>query len=194
MVVRALELIGLWPGHGPDDARLSAVAAVLRVEREQGGGWLLSAGPLAVLRFLPDAAVAASVRCKPFTLAVRHDRACFDRYLRLPVTLRGLGLGTWLMSSLVRQAVDRGLGAARVRSLHLVARDASELRDSFYRSMGFAVTVWRDGSGWARAARLDGLRRRANPAKVRLLHYASVSQVPSPDALMHTLAAGTRTG
>jgi len=186
--MQSLELIAL----GRDGARPSAVAAVLRSARGRDGDRLLSAGPVGLLRILPDAAVASVLSCKPFTLAVRRGLACFDRYLRLPPGLRGLGLGTWLMAALVRQAVDLGLGASRVRSLHLVARDASDLRDNFYRAMGFTVTVWRDGSGWARAARLDTLRASANPAKTRLLHRARLTEIPGPDELMSALAAGAR--
>ena len=183
--MQALEFIGLGSGDRP-----SAVVAVLRGEHGEGGDRLLSAGPVGLMRLLPDAVLAATVRCAAFTLAVHGGRACFSRNLRLPPQLRGLGLGTWLMAALVRRAVALGLGAARVRSLHLVARDASALRDHFYRSMGFAVTVWRDGSGWARVARLDALRRHADPVKVRLLHRCVPAEVPPSDLLMRTLAAG----
>ncbi len=174
--------------RGPSDGRQTrAVAAVLRAVREDSDGCLLSAGPVALARILPGAVALLLPRCKPFTLGVRGGRACFSRSLRLPPPLRGLGLGTWLMAGLVRQAVARGLGAARVRSLHLVARDASDLRDNFYRAMGFAVTVWRDGSGWARAARLDALRTRPNAAKARPLAKAE-----APPDLLSALAAGAR--
>ena len=186
--MHTLELVGLGPGKRP-----SVVAAVLGSGTERGGGVFLAAGPVGVLRLLPDAVLAASLRCRPFTLTIEHGRARFARHLRLPSGLRGLGLGTWLMTSLVRQAVGLGLGASRVRSLHLVPHDASDLRDAFYRTMGFVVTVWRDGSGWARAARLDGLRTEADPAKARLLHRALLRQVPAPDVLLRALAAGPGT-
>lgn len=184
----SLELVGLGRGERP-----SMVAAVLGSRSERDGGQFLAAGPVGVLRLLPDAVLAATLRCRPFTLTIGHGRACFARRLRLPPGLRGLGLGTWLMASLVRRAVDLGLGAARVRALHLVARDASPLRDAFYRSMGFEVTVWRDGSGWARAKRLDALRSEADSAKSRLMHRVPLAHVPAPDALMSALAAGART-
>lgn len=115
----------------------------------------------------------ALVRLRPFCLEVRQGKARFDRDIRLPPALRGLGLGTYLLATLVRVAVGLGHGEARVRALHLVSRDASPLRDAFYRSMRFTLTLWPDGSGWARARRLDDLRAGHDPARVRALGPAS---------------------
>lgn len=111
----------------------------------------------------------ALVRLRPFCLEVRQGKARFDRDIRLPPALRGLGLGTYLLATLVRVAVGLGHAEARVRALHLVSRDASPLRDAFYRSMRFTLTLWPDGSGWARARRLGDLRAGHDPGRVRAL-------------------------
>jgi len=105
--------------------------------------------------------------CRGFTLTLRGGRARFGRSLHLPPGLRGRGLGTYLMAWLVRRAVDLGFGALPVHGLHLIRQQDTPLRNAFYRSMGFELTLYRDGSGWARAPRLDGLRMRHDPAKVR---------------------------
>ncbi|WP_028587316.1 hypothetical protein [Desulfocurvus vexinensis] len=115
----------------------------------------------------------ALVRLRPFCLEVRRGKARFDRDIRLPPALRGLGLGTYLLATLVRVAVGLGHAEARVRALHLVSRDASPLRDAFYRSMRFTLTLWPDGSGWARARRLGDLRAGHDPARVRALGPAA---------------------
>ena len=113
------------------------------------------------------------LRAKPLCLEVlaapRHLAARFSRVIELPAPLRGLGLGTYLMSTLVRRAVAQGFGAARVRSLHLLKRQDTPLRNAFYLSMGFDLALYADGSGWARARRLDQLRAAHDPAKLREL-------------------------
>lgn len=104
--------------------------------------------------------------CKGFHLDVRHGKACFGRELILSEDLRGLGVGTYLLCGLVRRAVSCGCTDARVRSLHLISRQNTPLRNAFYRNMGFDVTVYRDGSGWARCSRLGDLRQQHDLAKV----------------------------
>lgn len=134
-----------------------------------------------VLRPLAEAVPCAGgwrlavLRVRPFSLHVRGGKARFDRDIRLPAPLRGLGLGTYLLSTLVRLAVRLGHAEARVRALHLVARDHTPLRAAFYRSMRFSLTLWADGTGWARAARLGDLRAACDPAKVRDLSQRGVA-------------------
>jgi hypothetical protein len=67
---------------------------------------------------------------------------------------------------LVRFGVAHGCGDAHVRSLNLIARQDTPLRNAFYENMGFRLTVYRDGAGWARSAHLRLLRQRHDPAKV----------------------------
>lgn len=110
-----------------------------------------------------------ALRARAFVLEAGPDKARFGRVLELPEALRGLGLGTHILCALVRRAVALGFGGARVRSLHLVKAQDTPLRNAFYRRMGFCVTLYRDGSGWARAARLDQLRTLAHAAKIRSL-------------------------
>ena len=106
------------------------------------------------------------LRAKSFTLNVRRGRACFSRDLKLPEGVRGVGVGTYMLCSLVRRAVRLGFGGVKVRSLNLVKAQNTPLRNAFYERMGFDLTLYSDGSGWARARRLDQLRMRHDPAKV----------------------------
>lgn len=106
------------------------------------------------------------VRAKGFELAVHRDKACFGREFLLPPCLRGKGLGTYLLCRLVCFGVAHGCGDAHVRSLNLIARQDTPLRNAFYENMGFRLTVYRDGAGWARSAHLHLLRQRHDSAKV----------------------------
>lgn len=121
---------------------------------------------LSPVLLLPDSGGAFNVRCPGFTLTVRGGKARFGRAFSLCPELRGRGLGTYLMTRLARRAVQLGFGAVPVHALHLVRQQNTPLRNAFYRSMGFDLTLYRDGSGWARAARLDRLRLASDPAKV----------------------------
>lgn len=176
--------------------RRSADAGCIFVLLERGFvsepcGCALSLAPVA-LAAGPCACAAAGLRWRPLRArplrldviaAPRHLAARFSRVIELPAPLRGLGLGTYLMSTLVRRAVALGFGAARVRSLHLLKRQDTPLRNAFYRCMGFDLALYADGSGWARARRLDQLRTAHDPAKLRELPpppAASLALGPQP--------------
>lgn len=74
------------------------------------------------------------------------------------------------MCQLVGRAVAHdGYRDAPVRSLHLLKRQNSALRNAFYERLGFDLTLYDDGSGWARAKRLGQLRTSAEAGKVREL-------------------------
>ncbi len=170
MVVRRTCLVRiLAPGGapGPWTPGRAAGDAILVVRREidlDGQGCSLTLRPL--LEAGPYARRPVPATIRPFSLTVRGAKARFDRDLRLPPPWRGLGLGTYFLATLVRLAVLLGHGQARVRALHLVARDHAPLRTAFYLGMGFRLTLWPDGTGFARADRLADLRRTLNPAKV----------------------------
>ncbi|WP_461210905.1 hypothetical protein [Desulfocurvus sp. DL9XJH121] len=132
------------------------------------------------------------LRAKALALDADPRRARFSRELLLPEALRGLGLGTYILCALVRRAVGRGCGGARVRALHLLARQHSPLRSAFYLGMGFELTLYADGSGWARAPRLDGLRAAHDPAKVR--EAWPVDLAPGREALYIPLPHPARKG
>ncbi|BBD07192.1 hypothetical protein [Desulfovibrio ferrophilus] len=151
---------------------------------ETGGNWLTLERRIqtysngCALNILPQLASFAglgasevrSVYCPGFTLEVRGGKARFGRMFSLPHELRGQGLGTYLLCGLVREAVGFGFGNLPVHGLHLIKQQDTPLRNAFYRSMGFTLTLYRDGSGWARAPRLDVLRMHHDPAKVRELN------------------------
>lgn len=100
-------------------------------------------------------------------LRICGGKAAFGRFLQIPAGMRGNGLGTWFMCSLVKNAIALGFAEASVRGLHLVKRHDSSLRNAFYRNLGFDVVLYRDGSGFARAARIGQLRVAHDPLKVR---------------------------
>lgn len=107
-----------------------------------------------------------AVSCPGFTLEIRRGKARFGRSFALPRELRGQGLGTYLLAGLVCRAVRLGFGGVPVHGLHLIKQQNTPLRNAFYRSMGFTLTLYRDGSGWVRAPRLDVLRMEHDPEKV----------------------------
>lgn len=176
-VVRVSGRSGGGPGGG-----------ILVVGREialDGAGCALALRPLMEARpgLGPWTSRLGPTGIRPFTLRVAGGKARFDRDLRLPGPWQGLGLGTWLLCSLVRLAVLLGHGEARPRALHLVGRDHTPLRAAFYRSMCFTLTLWPDGTGFARAARLADLRLCHDPAKVHELGaWAWARRPPLPDA------------
>ncbi|SKA76346.1 GNAT family N-acetyltransferase [Desulfobaculum bizertense] len=119
--------------------------------------------------------------CKGFELHCGERQLAFGRELFVPEPLRGRGVGSYLLRWLAGQALDAGLGAERVRSLHLISRQNTELRNAFYERLGFELTVYRDGSGWARLPQLKAMQMQPSHEKVRPV----LDEEPRPVALQN---------
>jgi len=129
-------------------------------------GCVLSYAPRVVLLNEPGLSEPIGTHCPGFVLEIRGGKARFGRSFSLPAELRGRGLGTYLLTGLIRRAVGLGFGDVPVHGLHLIKQQNSPLRNAFYQSMGFTLIPYRDGSGWARAPRLDVLRMHHDSGKV----------------------------
>jgi GNAT superfamily N-acetyltransferase len=93
--------------------------------------------------------------------------AIFDRYIMIAHALRGLGVGTYILTSLTNIAISLHDKEIEVRDIQVRRdNDDSEFLRKFYERMGFDINEY-NGEIIARANTLTQLRREYNKNKVR---------------------------